>query len=246
MILKSCLILIVMVLSLFLGKRIFNAIIVDFKKYIVNFFCNMTLSNEEQEKIENDIKALYRDSSLSQVIKSLDDNKINKDDDITFTETMELLLQIKDYYKEEANIFSRDYSEFLQKINSVFSMYTFSTPFYIAAITYLINQKLSNSPIYFAILLLMILIYFYFLIRVVWIQSFKNGFTKVNLELPFKVKNISIIEYLKNYIISTAIHLKTNRENLLRLKTKIQYIHMQYIVSSVLLILIIMIIYTIK
>ena len=90
-------------------------------------------------------------------------------------------------------------------------------PIYIGIISYILTEK-HNNEINYGLLIFAIILYFYYFIRVVWIQSLKNGFSKVPVEFPFLIKNISLKKYLQSYIMNSAVYLKIQRENLIRLK----------------------------
>ena len=134
----------------------------------------------------------------------------------------------------------------MKKIDSIYKMFTMPIPLYIGLISYLIDNSRINSFYGYGIIAFAIMLYAYFFIRVVWIQSLKEGFSKIQADFPFLVKNITQKIYLKSYILNFAIHLQIQRKNLLLLKQKIRYIHVQYIASSIFLILAIIIVYIVK
>lgn len=190
---------------------------------------NVILTDAEQAKIREELNNLYEKSSL------------NKQPD-TKPESKELLAQIRDFYSNEMNMFSNDYNEFLQKTTNVIGMFTAPLPVYLVVIPYV--TKNSKAPIWaFVLLIIAISIYVLLYFKVVRIQSFLKGFTKIQLELPFKIKDISVNNYLKIYILSAVVHLKIQRENLRRLKERIINIHTEYIISSLYLIAMIVILY---
>ena len=124
-------------------------------------------------------------------------------------------------------------------------MFTFPITIYSGCIAYLIKNNAFNETYKITLMLISLLIYFYFLIRIIWIQSFQNAYQLLKTELPIiKCKNRE--QYLKNYIYNNALILKLNKENLQRLKMKIKWIHLQYIISSSILIISIIIIYVTK
>ncbi len=245
MICKIILIILALFLILLVSISIIKLIWSDFKTYIISFFSKMTLTEEEQEIIERTIKKQYKDSSLYKILNTEDiSEESEKNQSIDEKENINLLLQIKEYYRDEINIFNNDYNEFLKKIDFMFKMFATPIPIYMTLISYILKKHCLYT-IEYAILIFAIIIYLFFFIRVIWIQSLKNGFTKIKIELPFLISDISIKKYLITYIINSAINLKIQRENLLRLKNKIQYINAQYIISSALLIIIIIVVYLI-
>ena len=245
---KIILIVIFLFLLLLLAISIIKTIYCNLKNYFILFFKDMTLSDEEHKNIDTTLKKQYRDSSLYEILNEVQttvNNQEQTNQDISLQENTNLLLQIKDFYKNEIGIFVNDYNEFLKKIDFMFQMFSMPIPIYIGIISYLLAEK-HNSVLHYGLLTFAVMLYLYYFTRVVWVQSLKNGFSKVPVELPFLIKDISLKKYLESYIINSAVYLKIQRENLIRLKRKIQYINAQYIASSAFLILVLISMYIVK
>lgn len=248
MICKIVLVVITLFLILLLAISAIKSICSNLKNYFILFFKDMTLSDEDHKNIDDKLKKQYKESSLWEILNPKIDTDNENDgtkQDTNLKENIDLLLQIKDFYKSEINIFTNDYNEFLKKVDFIFKMYSAPIPIYIGIISYILTEK-HNTEINYGLLIFAIILYLYYFIRVVWIQSLKNGFSKVPVEFPFLIKNISLKKYLESYIMNSAVYLKIQRENLIRLKRKIQYIHAEYIASSIFLILVIIIMYITK
>ncbi len=248
MICKIILVVITLFLILLLAISVIRSLYSNLKNYFILFFKDMTLSDEEHKNINDELKKQYNESSLYEFLnyKIDTENKNNQTkEDCNLQENIDLLIQIKDFYKSEINIFLNDYNEFLKKVDFMFQMFSMPIPIYIGIISYILTEK-HNNEINYGLLIFAIILYFYYFIRVVWIQSLKNGFSKVPVEFPFLIKNISLKKYLQSYIMNSAVYLKIQRENLIRLKRKIQYIHAEYIVCSIFLIFVIIIMYIAK
>lgn len=247
MICKIVLVVIALFLILLLAISAIKSVYFNLKNYFILFFKNMTLSDEEHKNIDEKLKKQYKESSLCEILNPKIDtnNENNRTQDTNLKENIDLLIQIKDFYKNEINIFINDYNEFLKKVDFMFQMFSMPIPIYIGIISYILIEK-HNTEIKYGLLIFAIILYLYYFIRVVWIQSLKNGFSKVPVEFPFLIKNISLRKYLESYIMNSAVYLKIQRENLIRLKRKIQYIHAEYIASSIFLILVIIIMYITK
>lgn len=206
------------------------------KKYAIGFFFNISVSNSEREIITKEFKQKFETSKLNHQEKILGIFTVNK---------LPLLIDIKDFYEKEVQIYYKEYNDFLKKIENLFKMFTFPITIYSGCIAYLIKNNAFNETYKITLMLISLLIYFYFLIRIIWIQSFQNAYQLLKTELPIiKCKNRE--QYLKNYIYNNALILKLNKENLQRLKMKIKWIHLQYIISSSILIISIIIIYVTK
>ncbi len=247
MICKIILVVIALFLILLLAISAIKSVYSNLKDHFILFFKDMTLSDEEHKNIDEKLKKQYRESSLCEILnpKTNTDNENNGTQDTNLKENIDLLVQIKDFYKNEINIFINDYNEFLKKVDFMFQMFSMPIPIYIGIISYILRNK-HNTEIVYGLLIFAIVLYLYYFVRVVWIQSLKNGFSKISVEFPFLIKNISLKKYLESYIMNSAVYLKIQRENLIRLKRKIQYIHAEYIASSIFLILVIIIMYIAK
>lgn len=224
---------------------IVKSICSNFNTYILLFFKNMTLSDEEHKSIDKEIKQYFKDSSLYKILNNQEILENDSDNITSEQEKIELLLQTKDFYKDEIKIFSNDFSEFLKKIDFMFKMFSIPVPIYISAISYILEKR-TNTGIEYVILTLAIIVYLYYFIRVIWIQSLKNGYSKIPIEFPFLIKNITLKKYIESYIVNSAVYLKIQRKNLLRLKEKIQYIHIQYVISSAFIIFVLIYMYVTK
>lgn len=240
MLIKIIIFIIVLLLVVLLLPSICMHIFTVFEKYFISFFKHMTLTDEEHRNIEQDLRTKFKESSLNKLLDRFSGKKSRNKNEI------DLLLEIKDFYKEEISITNYDYGEFHKKIDSIYKMFTMPIPFYIGCISYLISNSRINSFYGYGVIAFAILLYVYFFIRVVWIQSLKDGFSKIQADFPFLVKNISQKMYLESYILNSAIHLQIQRKNLILLKQKIRYIHVQYIASSIFLMLAIIIVYLVK
>lgn len=224
-------------------------IIPDIMKYLksklkicfFDFFFNITLSDEEHQNIQNNINKMFNDSPLHKLFVKKKKKKLLKKQKLK--ENIELLLQISNFYKEEINIYSKDYSDFMKKVDSIYKMFTMPIPIYIGCVSYLINDL---TALEYSFLITAILFYMYFFIRIIWIQSFQNGYAKIKVEMPLLLKDISQRKFLETYILNSATYLKIQRKNLDSLKNKIRYIHLQYIASSMFLIITMVVIYLIK
>lgn len=188
---KIILIILLLIIGIFLLISISKCIYSNFDKFVISFFRNMTLSDKEHQAIDEKIKEQYKKSSLYKVVNCKEVLK-NQNDKITEeSERLDLLSSVQDFYKEEVKIFSNDYSEFLKKIEFMFKMFSLPIPVYAGAISYILEKR-TNSEFEYSVLLLAIIIYVYYFVRVVWIQSLKNGFSKLPVEYPFLIKKYNL------------------------------------------------------
>lgn len=215
------------------------------KNFVIGFFLNITITKDEKNAIEKQISELYKKSSFfNDTNKSNWFNRLIKNEK---SKKIEHLVDVKNFYEKSMDIFLADYKDFLQKIDSVFRMFVFTTPIYFSIMAYVLKTKLNIKcynffNLYICLVIGCMVIYLYFLCRVIFIQSFQEGYTTVQNELPFK-KSSSRESFLKNYIFNNAQNLKINREILLRLQRKVKYIHLQYILSSLFLLITLFILY---
>ncbi len=205
-------------------------------EYAIKFFFDISINKYEKEKLIVEFKNYFENSKI---------NKPPKIWGLFSVDNTNLLLDIKDFYEKEVQIYYREYSDFMKKVEHLFKMFTFPITIYSGVIAYLIKYNFMNNSYKISSLIISTILYIYFLIRIIWVQSFQDAYQLLQTELPLK-KCSSREQFLKNYIYNNALVLKINKENLQRLKLKIKFIHIQYIITSIVLISTIIVIYVLK